>query len=203
MGKAYSIPNVIKKKFKTLKVGGEWEKIIGTPELTGSWLIYGGPKNGKTSFAMQLSKYLAQFGRVAYNSVEEGLSLTMQKAIERNDMIEVTGRWTLIDKEDKKSLISRLEKQRAPEIIIIDSVQFWGITIKDYKELKMRFPDKLFIYISHIKGNDPDGTAAIAIKRDANVVFKIEGFRAFTTSRYGGEGYLDVWAEKAAEYWDL
>ena len=66
----------------------------------------------------------------------------------------------------------------------------------------MRFPDKLFIYISHIKGNDPDGTAAIAIKRDANVVFKIEGFRAFTTSRYGGEGYLDIWAEKAAVYWN-
>lgn len=201
MKKAYSVKNVITAKFRTLKFTGRWKAGIGCPELTGSWIIYGAPKNGKTSLAMQLSKYLTEFGRVAYNSVEEGLSLTMQSAIERAGIVEVENRWNLLDKEDIANLIPRLQKQRSADVVIIDSVQFLELKFSEYKKLKETFPDKLFIYISHVDGQTPEGNTARRIWRDANVVFRVEGFKAFIKGRYGGGAPIIISEPKAIEYW--
>ena len=201
MKRAYSVNNIINAKFNTLDFDGVWKAGIGNPELTGSWVIYGPPKNGKTSFAMKLSRYLTRFGSVAYNSVEEGLSLTIKMAIERENIISCGRRWVLLEKEDIPALIERLKKQRSPEIIIIDSVQFMDLKFSEYKKLKEMFPKKLFIYISHVDGGVPDGNTAKRIWRDANVVFRIEGFRAFPVGRYGGGTPIDVSVEKAKEHW--
>lgn len=201
MKRAYSVNNIIQAKFNTLDFDGVWQAGIGNPELTGSWMIYGNPKNGKTSFAMKLSKYLTQFGRVAYNSVEEGLSLTIQMAIERAGIMECGRRWSLLEKEDLPTLITRLKKQRSPDIVIIDSVQFLELKFSEYKKLKEMFPAKLFIYVSHVEGGIPEGNTAKRIWRDANVVFRVEGFRAFPVGRYGGGAPIDVSPEKAKEHW--
>lgn len=201
MKRAYSIQNISDAKFKTIELDGEWSDAIGTPELTGSWFIYGAPKNGKTTFALQLSKYLTKFGRVAYNSIEEGLSLTMQMAMERVRMSEIGSRLILLEKEDTNELMARLRRHKSPDIIVIDSVQFMELKWTEYKKLKETFPNKLFIYISHIEGKQPEGNVAKRIWRDANVYFKIEGFRAFPVSRYGGGEYIDVCREKANAYW--
>ena len=88
MKRAYSVQNVLDAKFNELPFEGIWLDAVGRPELTGTQIIYGPPKNGKTSFAMQYAKYLTNFGRVAYNSVEEGLSL-LQMAMGRTNMEEV------------------------------------------------------------------------------------------------------------------
>lgn len=201
MKRAYSIQNISDAKFKTIELDGEWSDAIGIPELTGSWFIYGAPKNGKTTFALQLSKYLTKFGRVAYNSIEEGLSLTMQMAMERVRMAEIGSRLILLEKEDTNELMARLRRHKSPDIIVIDSVQFMELKWTEYKKLKETFPNKLFIYISHIEGKQPEGNVAKRIWRDANVYFKIEGFRAFPVSRYGGGDYIDVCREKANAYW--
>lgn len=203
MKKAYSVSNILKAKFKTLNFDNIWTSAIGHPELTGSWMIYGAPKHGKTSFAMQLSKYLTQFERVAYNSVEEGLSLTIQRALERTMMEEVNGRFVLLNKESIVDVANRLERHKSPNVVVIDSVQFSEMTFSDYKMLKGRFPHKLFIYVSHIQGTTPEGRVARRIWRDANVYFRVEGFRAFPVSRYGGGTPIDIYTEKAEKYWEL
>lgn len=203
MKRAYSVNNVIDAKFNTLELDGVWEKAIGNPELTGSWFIYGPPKNGKTSFAMMLVKYLTKFKRAAYNSVEEGLSLTIKMAMERVNMSEVGGKIVLIEKENVDELIERLSRHKSPDIIVIDSVQFLELKFGEYKQLKAMFPHKLFIYISHVDGKIPDGLTAKKIWRDANVVFRIEGFKSFPVSRYGGGESLIISDEKAAEYWGI
>lgn len=201
MKRAYSVRNVADARFNTLRLDGQWESAIGTPELTGSWFIYGAPKNGKTTFALQLAKYLTGFGRVAYDSVEEGLSLTMQMAMRRVGMEEVGSRLVLLEKEDVTELAERLKRHKSPDIVIIDSVQFLDLKWSEYKRLKEAFPAKLFIYISHIDGKQPDGNTARRIWRDANVYFNIEGFRAFPVSRYGGGEPIDIYPERAREYW--
>lgn len=201
--KAYSLNNILKAKFKTLEFSGAWKEAIGNPELTGSWFIYGPPKNGKTSFALTLAKYLAEFRRVGYNSVEEGLSLSFQKAVERVSMHEIGNRFVLIEREEVEDMVKRLKKHKSPDIFFIDSVQFLELSFHEYKRLKGLFPSKLFIYISHVEGRQPDGYAARKILRDANVIFRVEGFKAFPVGRYGGGIPITISAQKAAEYWGL
>lgn len=57
--------------------------------------VWGNSGNGKTSFVMQLCKYLCRFGRVAYNSLEEGASLTMKNTLIEFGMAEVNRRFLL------------------------------------------------------------------------------------------------------------
>lgn len=203
MKRALSVNNILTAKFNTLPFSGRWLQAVGSPELTGSWVIYGAPKNGKTSFAFMLAKYLTEFRRVAYDSVEEGKSLTMQMQVERHQMLDVSNRFTLLDKEDIDELKARLDKHKSPDVVFIDSVQFLDMKFSEYKELKARYPQKLFVYISHVNGNQPEGQVAKRIWRDANVIFRVEGFRAFPTSRYGGGAYIDVWKERAEAYYGI
>lgn len=200
MGRALSVNNILTAKFNTLSFDGVWQAAVGNPELTGSWVIYGAPKNGKTSFAFMLAKYITRFKRVAYDSVEEGKSLTMQMQVQRHQMLDVGGRFVLLDKEDINELKVRLDHKKSPDVIFIDSVQFLDMKFSEYKELKARYPQKLFVYISHVQGTQPEGQVAKRIWRDANVIFRVEGFRAFSTSRYGGGEYIDVWKDRAEAY---
>lgn len=170
MKRAYSIRNVIDARFKTLDFDGEWLEAVGKPELGGSWMIYGAPKNGKTSLAMQLARYLTRFCRVAYDSVEEGLSLSIQNCVERTFQGQNTRKFLLLDKENIEELTERLSKRSgSPDAVVIDSVQFLGLCWDEYKGLVERFPHKLFIFVSHVDGNQPEGRVAKKIWRDANV----------------------------------
>jgi hypothetical protein len=203
MKRAISVTNVYNAKFRTLNFEDEWLEAVGSPELTGSWFIYGPPKHGKTSFAMMLSKYLTRFVRGAYDSIEEGLSLSIQMAMERVNMEEVGTRMVLLDKMEIPDIKIWLRKRKSPDFVVIDSVQFACMTFAQYKELKEEFPNKLFIYVSHVDGKQPDGQVAKRIWRDSNVAFRVQGFRAFPTGRYGGGNYLNINDELAEEHWGL
>ena len=208
MARAISNKNVLQARFDVAEFDGAFMASFGKPELRGTWLIYGGSGCGKTTFVMQLCKYLTRFGRVAYDSLEQGLSLSLQKAWERVDMAEVGTRIILLDKENLKDLTARLRKKQSPDIIVIDSVHYWlGFKMGDYVKLRTAFPDKLFIFIAHEKKGEPKGTLAQNIRYDADIKVRVEGYKAFTTTRYEvadrGEGGADfvIWEQGAAEYW--
>jgi hypothetical protein len=205
MNKALSVRNILNKKRDKWVFDGKWHDAIGDPEPTGCWLIYGNPKNGKTSFAFILTKYLTKFGRVLYNSFEEKDGLTIGNSIQRYDMLEVNGHWIMPQGgyETITTMIERLKKTKSPNIIVIDSVQLSGITLDEYKYLTENFPKKLFIFISHVQGRYPDGSVALRIWRTANVAVRIEGFKAFFVSRYGGGEPIVISEEKADKYWGL
>ena len=203
MKRAYSIRNVLDAKFKTLDFEGEWLDAVGQPELGGSWMIFGGTKNGKTSLAMMLARYLTRFCRVAYDSVEEGLSLSIQNCVERTFEGEANRRFLLLEKEGVEELTERLARRSSPDAVVIDSVQFMGLRWDEYKQLKERFPHKLFIYVSHVDGNQPEGRVARKIWRDADVYIRVEGFRGFPVGRYGGGEPIDIYPERAVRYWDM
>lgn len=187
---------------------GAWLASFGKPELRGTWMIYGGSGSGKTTFVMQLCKYLTSFRRVAYNSLEQGLSLSLQKAWERVGMEDVGTRIILLDKESLKDLKARLKRKQSPDIIVIDSVQYLRrFTIDQHIDLKREFPDKLFIYISQEDKGQPKGCTAKNIRYDADVKIRVEGYKAFTTTRYevaerneGGADFV-IWEQGAREYW--
>lgn len=198
--RAWSVADVYAAKFDELDFDGDWLMAIGKPERTGAWIVYGPPKNGKTTFSMMLAKYLSQFGRVYYNSVEEGLSKSITMAYERVGMIEVGGK-VILEQESYEEMFFRLKKHKSPDIVFVDSVQFMEMKFKEYKELKASFPSKIFVFVSHINGRYPEGTVAMKIYRDANVVCRVEGRRAFIESRYEGDGFIDIDADYANTYW--
>ena len=190
MARAISNKNVLQAKFDVADFDGAFLASFGRPELRGEWLIYGGSGCGKTTFVMQLCKYLTRFRRVAYNSLEQGLSLSLQKAWERVGMEEVGTRIILLDKESLKDLTARLRKKQSPDIIVIDSVHYWlG-----------------FIFIAHERKGEPKGSLAQNLRYDADIKIRVEGYKAFTTTRYevaekkeGGADFI-IWEQGAAEY---
>ncbi len=202
---AQSINNVRTAKFTCLDFAGEWFRAVGRPERTGTHIIIGPPKNGKTTFEMMYAKYLSSFERTAINSVEEGLCKTTQMAMDRVNMWEVGSHVVLYDKLEIEDLIKKLDQHKSPNIIFIDSIQFADMTFKDYKMLKHRYPNKLFVYVSHVEGGKPEGKVAQRIFKDASVVWHIEGFRAIPQSRFVEDGvtqdYIEIWKEGADRYW--
>lgn len=197
--RAISVDEILRKKFIEMPFEGKWYRSFGEPERSGVWMLWGNSGNGKTSFALQMAKYLTKFGKVAYNSLEEGPRKSLQVAIKREHIRQVAKRFVILS-EDIEDLRERLSKRKSPDIIITDSFQYTGLTKPQYKALKKDFPNKLFIFISHAEGKQPEGRSAKFVRYDADVKIWVEGYRASIVSRFGGGEALTIWEEGAAEY---
>ena len=143
---AKGVSEMLGMKYETMAFDGAWRDAFGTPERRGVWIIWGNSGNGKTSFALQLAKYLCRFGRVAYDSLEEGACLTMQEAMRRENMMEVNKKFLLIDNENMEELGIRLSRQKSPDIVVIDSFQYTQMNYRQYIAFKERHKRKLLIF---------------------------------------------------------
>ncbi|MCQ2359980.1 MAG: ATP-binding protein [Paludibacteraceae bacterium] len=207
MGKTISNKNVLNARFNVAEFEGEWLASFGRPELRGSWIVWGGSGSGKTTFMLQLAKYVSQFRKVAYNSLEQGLCLSFQVAWNRVGMADAGNNIMLIEKETLADLRLRLDKKRSPDIIIVDSLHYWqGFKLCDYVNLLQSYPDKLFVFVSHERNGEPKGSIAQYIRYNSDVKIRVEGYKAFITTRYedkengvGGADYT-IWEEGANEY---
>ena len=188
-----------------ISLGPELDEAIGPAEpVGGTWFIYGPSKNGKTSMAMILAKALANHRKVAYDSVEEEINKSLRMAVERHGLVEAGHNFVLLNREFFEDLVYRLKHSRTVRVVFIDSVQFMGLQISQYRQLKMTFPDKLFVFISHVKNNrgtSPEGRTALRIMQDSDVIFSVQGFKAFVTSRFGGNGEFVISEEMAAKFY--
>ena len=205
MARAYSASEVLAKKVPSIPFEGKWRAAFGEPGRTGVWLVWGQSANGKSSFAMQLARELCKYGKVAYNSLEESLSLSFQQNMQRCRMGEVGGRFLILDRESLEELSLRLDKQRSPDFIIIDSLQYTGLNYAEYKRLKEKHPKKLFIFISHADGDRPKGATATKVQYDADMKILVQGYRAICKGRYIPEAgqHYSIWAEAEAKYWGV
>lgn len=203
MKRALSVDDLLKTKFKMMQFDNIWKDSFGTPEISGVWLVWGQSGNGKTRFSLQLAKYLCSFGRVAYNTMEEGARRSFQKAVEETNMREVSGKFIILNRESMADLKARLSKRRSPDIVIIDSIQYTGITKEEYKQLKQEFSNKLFIFLSHAIGKQPKGSVAEFVRYDADIKIFVEGYMAFPVSRFGGGSDFIIWQHGADLYHGL
>ncbi len=201
MKKEYRLSDVSNYKPVKAEFDGDFQQAIGNPELKGSWIIWGNSSNGKTSFALQLALYMTQFGKVIYDSIEEGMSQSMQDAICRQSINKkIKYRFSLLDKVDIEELKEILRKPRTAKIVFVDSLQYTGMTYADYKSLRKEFPNRLFVFISHADGRSPKGEVAKSVRYDAFVKIYVEGYQAFTQSRYGGGEPFTIWKEGAEKF---
>lgn len=199
--RAVTVEELSQKKFPELQLPEDFTKLLGTPEMSGIWIIWGESFNGKTAFAMQLAKALTKSGKVFYDTLEEGARKSMQKAVIQHNMQEVKRRFLIGNREGIEDLKTRLRRKKSADIIFIDSIQYTGLTKKEYKQLKEEFPKKLFIFISHADGKNPEGSLAKFVKYDADVKIRVEGYKAMCLSRLGGDKnpYI-IWQEGAANF---
>ena len=203
MARAYSISEILNKKYKLLDFRGAWFDAFGEPEARGVWFVYGNSSNGKGSFLYQLAMELSRNGRVAINEMEEGTGKTVKDTLIRHRMGDYSGKILIIDNEPIEELAKRLRRHKSPEFIIINSFQYTQMNYRQYIEFKEEFKnDKLIIFSSQADGKQPAGRAAKSVMYDADMKIWVEGYRAISKGRYIGEkGYFDVWPERALRYW--
>lgn len=202
MKKALSMVDLMRKNREVYAFEGALQEAFGQPEQNGVWFIWGRSGNGKTSFVLQLCKELTRYGKVAYDSLEEGDSLTMQNALMRVGMGDVGRRFILLN-ESLKELDTRLKRRRSPDIVVVDSFQYAHIDLKQYEEFIEQHKNKLIIFVSQADGLKPWGRTAQSAMYSASLKIWVEGYRAISKGRYRGNlGYYTIWAEKADEYWN-
>ena len=207
MARAISNRNLCDAQFEVAPFDGAWLRSFGKPELRGVWIIYGESGCGKTHFALQLVKYLSQFvKRVAYDTIEQGKSLSFQRAWNDAEMASIGTKVVIYNKEQLPELIERLRKRNSPQVVVLDSITaLVGFTRKSFAELTDEFPDKLFIFIAHEENHKPYPAIAQHVRKLSEVKCAVEGFRASITTRFqtrGGEGGEDfiIWEEGVREY---
>ena len=202
MKKALSMVDLMRKNREVYAFEGALQEAFGQPEQNGVWFIWGRSGNGKTSFVLQLCKELTRYGKVAYDSLEEGDSLTMQNALMRVGMGDVGRRFILLN-ESLKELDTRLKRRRSPDIVVVDSFQYAHIDLKQYEEFIDQHKNKLIIFVSQADGLKPWGRTAQSAMYSTSLKIWVEGYRAISKGRYRGNlGYYTIWAEKADEYWN-
>ncbi|MDB0599822.1 ATP-dependent serine protease [Tenacibaculum maritimum] len=190
--KAYGISDIEKMKFTRVKLSGNLGRHLGEMERSGSMLIYGGSGQGKTTYALKLAKGVCQEERVIYNTAEEGIKASWQRSLQLNNMKLVAGKFTFV-KEGFDVFFERIKQKKQPKVAIIDSVQYFfrGKKVEDYFNLIETCNDVLFIFLSHIKHNEPKGAIAEEILWDCQNRILVENFKAYVEkSRCGGDETL-------------
>lgn len=201
--RALSAKQIIEKKRKVHEFTDRFHESFGNPEQNATWMIWGKSGNGKTHFVLTLVKYMAQrFGPIDYVSLEEGDKKSFAIALEHVEMQDVID-FKLVPPISKEVLIDRILTRRGIFGIVVDSVQYSGISHTDHFNIKndRKAKNKMLIYISHANGNNPDGKTADKIRYDADVKVHIIGFVGMVRSRYGGNKPFVIWEQGAKKYW--
>ena len=201
MARALSVKDVLSMKKAVLPFEGKWADAFGQPERTGIWFVRGNSGNGKTSFVMQMCKELCKYGRVVYDSLEEGDSLTVQESFIRHGITAANRRLQLLNCEPLPELSKRMTGRKSPDFYVVDSFRYAQTGYREYIKFKEAHRDKLVIFTSHADGRNPEGRAARSVMYDSTLKVWVEGYRAFSKGRFiGATGEFVVWGGGAAKY---
>jgi hypothetical protein len=202
--KPLGLHQLLRKKFdKIPDLPEEILRSFGELVMNFIMIVWGQSGNGKSNLIYQLLTVLMKHGNVLYLALEEGTGSTTQLvALRHLNEEEHSGKILFADHTmTYEELRKYLPRKQSPRFIVIDSVQYWGITYAQYKTLKEEFPKKTFIYISHSKGKNPLGRVADSIRYDACIKVLVDKYVAFPTSRYGGNEPFIIWEEGAIKKW--
>lgn len=198
MARTFGVSQIMKKKYKLIPFSGEWEETFGQPSDPFTMLVFGHPKNGKTEFCIKFAKYLTTFGKVWYNSVEQGDSKSIQDALKRNDMHKVAG-FMLGDRYHYEAMVEYLSKPKRGKFIFMDSRDYMKLTTQQWEDLVAKYPNKSFIIICWEKAGHPKGESAKDIRFQVDIVAHVRTFKAHVESRFGGSKAFVIWDKKARE----
>lgn len=196
--KAVGVSEFLRKKFVLLPLPEQWANHLGEVPERFTMGIFGFTANGKTDYAVKLAKMLTNVGNVLYNSMEQGISKSMQLCIDRNCMKEVNGKITFVS-ESYDELLIRLDKRKSARFIVLDSRDQMNMTAEQFYALEKRYPKKSFIILMYEKGAKPKGEHGNNILFRCDIKTRVRLFVAMTASRFGGGEDFTVWEHGARE----
>jgi thymidine kinase len=202
-----SIKNLLDIVHKVFAFIGEFLEVFGTPERSGTWIIYGAEKNGKTWAALLLAKMLSAFTKVLYISAEQGADLDFVKSVKRAGISHTDKNIHVIDGQDatlNEILEKKLGKRSKYKVVFIDNITFYKDELKGtvMQRLQRKYPDVLFIYLAHEEQNKPYGATAQMCKRLAKIIIRVQGLQAQVSGRCPG-GIFNIDDTKAQLYWGV
>lgn len=198
--RAKTAKDIYAKKRDILPFEGDWQKHLGTPEIIGSWFVYGHSGHGKTSYLTQMAKYLTNFGAVWYNGLEEGDSYSFEEAMKRAGLGTVGNKFLQIT-DNYEQLMYRLSRRNRARFVFIDSLQVMQMSKPEYHAMLDKYKTVQFIIIGHAEGRKPEGRIGKYIEYLSFIKIWVEGFKATAKSRYGGNEPFVIYPKRAAEYW--
>ena len=176
---------------------GVWADNFGHPPVGSKWMIWGESAGGKSTFVMQLAKYLTKFGRVDYYPDEEGMnSESLQRRLQMCKM-ETEDRFKVCAAEGYKEILEDMKRRRSADVYIFDSWQTMGFTYTQFMDLKRFFPGKTMIWVSRSLRDEPMGNSAIKAKFDCDLKVFVKGYAATCLGRFqpaAGSQYI-IWQE--------
>jgi len=141
----YNIKTLKDKKFQTLEFNEQYKMLFGSPQRNFIAMCYGESGSGKSVFLLKFADYFAKnFGKVLYNSHEEGVNQTV---IDRINNFEITAKKLFIGNAlNFDEMCEKIEKNYY-RLVIIDSVKYMNFTFAQLKELRTRFAKRQIIVI--------------------------------------------------------
>lgn len=189
-----SLNTLKEKRFDVMRFEGQWLQWFGEPERNVKFLFYGPSGSGKSTFVLRLCDYLAQWGKVAYNSWEEGIAKTFQDRVESNQ-VQNLDKIFLLDSYTFEEMMNDSFKRRNYRTIVLDSTNFMGLTQAQYADLVAKYPSKIFVFISQVNGRGrvKGGTD---ILHGVDIKVRCDGGIAEIRSRFAPEKTVVIFEKK-------
>ena len=179
--KAISVNSLRQKQFKTLAFTGEWLENMGEPERNFRAVFYGPGGSGKSTYVLKFANYLGKhFGKVLYNSFEEGISKSLQTRCVQHGID--AKRLYFYDRLTFDEFCEKM-KRGYYRVGIIDSLQYMNFTYAQYRKLVKLFPTKAFIFISQVN-NAGKTKGGSDILHAVDIKIHVIGGQAHIQSRY-------------------
>ena len=188
MSRAITLKNLHDKKFKVFPFEGIWADVMGQPELTGAWLIYGAEKNGKTWFSLKLAEYLSSFAKTLYVSAEEGTGKTFVDACKRAKLDARNRNLQFLEYTLLVDLNEKIAKRKSAKIIFIDNITIYSDELKNggLRDMLKQHTDKLLVFVAHEDRKEPYTATAKLCRRLAKVIVRVQGLMCFVSGRCPG-----------------
>lgn len=202
MSRALSVSNILKKEYQVFPFTGFYKEVFGEPSTNGIWLVYGKEKNGKTWGTLLLTNHISQFtNKVHYISAEEGTEKEFKEALQRAKIDGKNKKMQFVEYESIADLYKRLNKQRAPRVIVIDNATIYSDELKSaaLKKLIKDFPNTLFIILAHEERGRPYTALAQLASKLAKVIIKVQGLQLHVFGRVPG-GIINIDETNAVLY---
>jgi DNA replication protein DnaC len=207
MAKVLTGADIVALEFEKIEgLSEKFEKSFGEIADSFSCIISGESGNGKTSMVTDILKELQKLGEVLYLGLEEGHSKSFAKVLARSGMD--LDKVKVVPECDFGELCKILDRRFSPKIVVIDSIQYMGLTYSQYKQFKRKYINgrrsaarKILIMLSHSKGKTIDGKAAFSIRHDCMIKIFVKGFIGFVISRFEAKQNYVIWEQGAKSCW--